>query len=115
MYNFTDILESFLLRDACIQASSDKEIGLSLKSILTDNDQHGKINALNALEVVKENKGSSDAQARKERKQRMNKAVMESVMKEQGNVCFAPPKSDRDVSARSWKKRAMKKYPHFYK
>ena len=44
------------------QASSDKEIELSLKSILTDNDQHGKINA---LEVVKENKGSSDSQARK--------------------------------------------------
>lgn len=62
MYNFTDILESFLLRNACIQASSDKEIELSLKSILTDNDHHGKINA---LEVVKENKGSSDLQARK--------------------------------------------------
>ena len=62
MYNFTDILESFLIRDACIQASSDKEIELSLKSILTDNDQHGKISA---LEVVKENKGSSDSQARK--------------------------------------------------
>ena len=62
MYNFTDILDSFLLRNACIQASRDKEIELSLKSILTDNDQHGKINA---LEVVKENKGSSDLQARK--------------------------------------------------
>lgn len=62
MYNFQDILETFLSANACIQISKKKEIEQSLKRILTDKDQHEKINA---LAVVSQNKGSTSLQARK--------------------------------------------------
>jgi 3-deoxy-D-manno-octulosonic-acid transferase len=62
MYNFQDILEEFLDADACIQINEYKEIEQSLKSILTDKDQHEKINA---LALVRQNKGSSELQANK--------------------------------------------------
>ena len=62
MYNFQDILEEFLDADACIQINEYKEIEQSLKSILTDKDQHEKINA---LALVSQNKGSSELQANK--------------------------------------------------
>jgi 3-deoxy-D-manno-octulosonic-acid transferase len=62
MYNFQDILEEFLNADACIQINEYKEIEQSLKSILTDKDQHEKINA---LALVSQNKGSSELQANK--------------------------------------------------
>ena len=62
MYNFQDILEEFLNADACIQITEYKEIEQSLKSILTDKDQHEKINA---LALVRQNKGSSELQANK--------------------------------------------------
>ncbi|MDA7828184.1 hypothetical protein N9A06_00670, partial [bacterium] len=62
MYNFQDILEEFLNADACIQITEYKEIEQSLKTILTDKDQHEKINA---SALVTQNKGSSKLQANK--------------------------------------------------
>jgi len=62
MYNFQDILEEFLNVDACIQITEYKEIEQSLKTILTDKDQHEKINA---SALVTQNKGSSKLQANK--------------------------------------------------
>ena len=62
MYNFEDILEEFLNAAACIQIAEYKEIEQSLKTILTDKDQHEKINA---LALVRQNKGSSELQAGK--------------------------------------------------